>query len=123
MPCWFFLWQKTQRGFKDRVEARKTVIRTITQNHPMAPHYDQAGQGSPSSLKAVAIEVKSKCVNNGDRLKKVILDGHFKDHSERPWCLHVWVKRTCVYLRIINCLLEPEETLVDTRRYVLLSLL
>lgn len=97
----------------------------MTLNHPTAPHYDQAVQGSPSSLKAVAIEVKSNHGNSGDRLKKVILDGHFNDHSEpeSPWCLHVCVKLTSVYLRIINCLLEPEETLVDTRRSVLLSLL
>ena len=38
----------------------------------MAVHYNQAGHGNPSSLKAVALKVIPNNIRGGDRLKKLL---------------------------------------------------
>lgn len=71
-PCGHFYIGRTKRRFKDRLGEHKTAIRTKNQNYAMAVHYEEAGHVSPSSLRAVVLEVVPHNIRGGDRVKKLL---------------------------------------------------
>ncbi len=71
-PCGHFYIGRTKRRFKDRLGEHKTAIRTKNQNYAMAVHYEEAGHGSPSSLRAVVLESVPPNIRGGDRVKKLL---------------------------------------------------